>query len=313
MDTIKIFNHGEFDVVRNELANLLKSVKWNTINSNITVSSTDTIDISGCISEILYTQFKDVENIEVRSDISFIKYNRYNCTLTRDDAEYYLVIRLYQSKSVKTIIFPTPETVISSSDDIMFSKSLNFRFENVKRDYKLVVCSVSLTYKPSICRIQYNDKCIDISTRQEGNNLCYCVITMDPHHLIDLETMGVLVDRSGKCSIVNEFYTRFRKNHIYDSFADLCMGYIFELPDVEELFTLRNDDGRDIAWDDDNKLESCKTWIPKTDDDYEFLSKLINIAKFRDTKFDYYVLVGDTDHCSVFTFKVTKYYLNLIH
>ncbi|ALF36178.1 NFkB inhibitor [Vaccinia virus] len=38
----------------------------------------------------------------------------------------------------------------------MFSKSLNFRFENVKRDYKLVMCS--------ICRIQYdNNKYIDIS------------------------------------------------------------------------------------------------------------------------------------------------------
>ncbi|AEY72593.1 hypothetical protein VAC_DPP9_033 [Vaccinia virus] len=46
MDTIKIFNHGEFDTIRNELVNLLKVVKWNTINSNVTVSSTDTIDIS---------------------------------------------------------------------------------------------------------------------------------------------------------------------------------------------------------------------------------------------------------------------------
>ncbi|AEY74968.1 hypothetical protein VAC_DPP21_033 [Vaccinia virus] len=46
MDTIKIFNHGAFDTIKNELVNLLKVVKWNTINSNVTVSSTDTIDIS---------------------------------------------------------------------------------------------------------------------------------------------------------------------------------------------------------------------------------------------------------------------------
>ncbi len=46
MDTIKIFNHGAFDTIRNELVNLLKVVKWNTINSNVTVSSTDTINIS---------------------------------------------------------------------------------------------------------------------------------------------------------------------------------------------------------------------------------------------------------------------------
>lgn len=61
MDTIKIFNHGEFDTIRNELVNLLKVVKWNTINSNVTVSSTDTIDISDCIREILYKQFKMYE------------------------------------------------------------------------------------------------------------------------------------------------------------------------------------------------------------------------------------------------------------
>ncbi|AAQ93118.1 VACCL3_032 [Vaccinia virus] len=132
----------------------------------------------------------------------------------------------------------------------MFSKSLNFRFENVKRDYKLVMCSISLTYKPSICRIQYdNNKYLDISDSQECNNICYCVITMDPHHLIDLETICVLVDKSGKCLLVNEFYIRFRKNHIYNSFTDLCMDYIFELPNTKELFTLRNDDGRNIAWD----------------------------------------------------------------
>ncbi|AEY73308.1 hypothetical protein VAC_DPP12_033 [Vaccinia virus] len=46
MDTIKIFNHGAFDTIKNELVNLLKVVKWNTINSNVTVSSTDTINIS---------------------------------------------------------------------------------------------------------------------------------------------------------------------------------------------------------------------------------------------------------------------------
>lgn len=55
MDTIKIFNHGEFDTIRNELVNLLKVVKWNTINSNVTVSSTDTIDISDCIRDIIQT------------------------------------------------------------------------------------------------------------------------------------------------------------------------------------------------------------------------------------------------------------------
>ncbi|AUO38316.1 ankyrin-like protein [Vaccinia virus] len=31
MDTIKIFNHGEFDTIRNELVNLLKVVKCNGI------------------------------------------------------------------------------------------------------------------------------------------------------------------------------------------------------------------------------------------------------------------------------------------
>ncbi|ABH08128.1 HSPV027b [Horsepox virus] len=65
MDTIKIFNHGAFDTIKNELVNLLKVVKWNTINSNVTVSSTDTINISDYIREILYKQFKNVRNIEV--------------------------------------------------------------------------------------------------------------------------------------------------------------------------------------------------------------------------------------------------------
>ncbi|AIE40988.1 C4L/C10L-like family protein [Monkeypox virus] len=313
MDTIKIFNHGEFDTIRNELVNLLKVVKWNTINSNVTVSSTDTIDISDCIREILYKQFKNVRNIEVSSDISFIKYNRFNdTTITDDNMGYYLVIYLNRTKSLKTLIYPTLETVISSSDDIMFSKSLNFRFENTKREYKLVMCSISLIYKPSICRIQYdNNKYIDISDSQEGNNLCYCVITMDPHHLIDLETMCVLVDKSGKCLLVNEFYIRFRKNHIYNSFVDICMDHIFELPNTKELFTLCNDDGRNIAWDNDKLESGNNTWIPKTDDEYMFLSKLMNIAKFNNTKFDYYVLVGDTDPCTVFTFKVTKYYINI--
>ncbi|ALF05264.1 truncated NFkB inhibitor [Vaccinia virus] len=31
MDTIKIFNHGSFDTIKNELVNLLKVVKWNGI------------------------------------------------------------------------------------------------------------------------------------------------------------------------------------------------------------------------------------------------------------------------------------------
>lgn len=89
------------------------------------------------------------------------------------------------------------------------------------------------------------------------------------------------------------------------------MDHIFELPNTKELFTLCNDDGRNIAWDNDKLESGNNTWIPKTDDEYMFLSKLMNIAKFNNTKFDYYVLVGDTDPCTVFTFKVTKYYINI--
>lgn len=58
------------------------------------------------------------------------------------------------------------------------------------------------------------------------------------------------------------------------------MDHIFELPNTKELFTLRNDDGRNIAWDNDKLESGNNTWIPKTDDEYKFLSKLMNIAKF---------------------------------
>ncbi|AKJ93654.1 il-1 receptor antagonist [Raccoonpox virus] len=313
MGTVKIFNRGEFDDIRNDLVDLSKFIKWSTINSNISIYSTETIDISQSISEILYKKFKNVQNIEVSSGITFIKYNsldtdNYELNLSDNDMEYYLVICLDKS-TIKTTICPTSDTTVTSSDDIMFSKTLDFRFSNLKRGYKIVVCSISITYKPSICKIQYNGNYIDISTDQEGNNLCYCNVSMYPHHLIDLETMGVLVDRSGRCLLVDEFYYRFRKNKIYDSFIDLCMDHIFELS-TDELFTMRNEDGKNIAWDT-NKLDTnCKTWIPRSEDDYEFLYKLMNL-KSKDHKFEYYVLVGDTDPCTIFTFKVTKYYLNI--
>ncbi|AFB76915.1 interleukin 1 receptor antagonist [Cotia virus SPAn232] len=322
MDSVKIFNRSKFDIIRNELRNISKVIKWNPINSNVSISSTETIDISRCISEVLYNQFKNVQNIEVSNSISFIKYSKYNNIneyipdrrIINNDLEYCLVICLDNSTSVKTKIYPSYETTITSSEDIMFSKNLNFKFENINHGYKVVVCSVSITYKPSICRIQYGDrKYVDIGTDKKGNNLCFCVITMNPHHLIDLETVCVLVDRAGKCLIVNDFYIRFKKNSIYNTFTDLCMDYIFEIPESEELFTLHNEDGRNIAWDND-KLEKCyDTWVPKTDDDYDFLSKLMTVTtKYKNGKFDYYVLVGDTDPCTIFTFKVTKYYLNLM-
>ncbi|AOP31502.1 il-1 receptor antagonist [Skunkpox virus] len=316
MGNVKIFNRGEFDDIRSDLLDLLKFINWNTINSNISISSTETIDVSRSISEILYKQLKNVHNVEVSSGITFIKYNRfdtndYEVNISDNDMEYYLVICLDKSSTVKTIICPTSETTIISSEDIMFSKTLDFRFSNVKCGYKIVVCSVSISYKPSMCRIKYNDsKYIDISADQEGNNLCYCSITMDSHHLIDLETIGVLVDRSGKCLVVDEFYYRFRKNKIYDSFIDLCMDHIFELPDMDELLTLRNEDGKNIAWDTNKLDNNCKTWIPSSDDDYNFLYKLMNL-KSKDNKFEYYVLVGDTEPCTVLTFKVRKYYLNI--
>ncbi|AOP31713.1 il-1 receptor antagonist [Volepox virus] len=316
MGTVKIFNRGEFDNIRNDLLDVLKFIKWNTINSNISISSTNTVDASISISEILYKQLKNVQRVEVSSGITFIKYNRfdsddYELKLSDNDMEYYLVICLDKLTTVKTIICPTSDTTVISSDDIMFSKTLDFRFSNLKRGYKIVVCSVSITYKPSICRIKYNDsKYIDIGTDQEGNNLCYCSITMDPHHLIDLETICVLVDRSGKCLVVDEFYYRFRKNKIYDSFTDLCMDHIFELSDTDELFTIHNADGKNIAWDTNKLDNNCKTWIPSSDDDYNFLYKLMNL-KSKDNKFEYYVLIGDTEPCTIFTFKVSKYYLNI--
>ncbi|AEY72831.1 hypothetical protein VAC_DPP10_033 [Vaccinia virus] len=55
MDTIKIFNHGAFDTIKNELVNLLKVVKCNGIIYRH----------NKYIREILYKQFKNVRNIEV--------------------------------------------------------------------------------------------------------------------------------------------------------------------------------------------------------------------------------------------------------
>ncbi len=45
--------------------------------------------------------------------------------------------------------------------------------------------------------IHYNDvDIIYIYTDKNGKELCYCYITIDDHYLVDVETIGVIVNRS---------------------------------------------------------------------------------------------------------------------
>ncbi|ABD97578.1 unknown [Taterapox virus] len=55
----------------------------------------------------------------------------------------------------------------------------------------------------------------------------------------------------------------------------VCMDTIFDFSEARELFSLTNDDNRNIAWDTDKLDDDTDIWTPVTEDDYKFLSRLV--------------------------------------
>ncbi|AEY73762.1 hypothetical protein VAC_DPP15_227 [Vaccinia virus] len=321
LQTIKLFNN-EFDCIRNDIRELFKHV---TDSDSIQLSMEDNSDIIENIRKILYRRLKNVECVDIDSTITFMKYdpnddNKRTCSnwvpLTNNYMEYCLVIYLETPICGGKIKLYHPTGNIKSDKDIMFAKTLDFKSKKVLTGRKTIaVLDISVSYNRSMTTIHYNDDVdIDIHTDKNGKELCYCYITIDDHYLVDVETIGVIVNRSGKCLLVNNHLGIgiVKDKRISDSFGDVCMDTIFDFSEARELFSLTNDDNRNIAWDTDKLDDDTDIWTPVTENDYKFLSRLVLYAKSQsDTVFDYYVLTGDTEPPTVFIFKVTRFYFNM--
>ncbi|AXN74803.1 IL-1 receptor antagonist [Akhmeta virus] len=323
IQTIKLFNN-DFDCVRNEIRELFKYVTDST--SIIQHPIDDDSDIIENIRKILYRRLKNVECVDIDNTITFMKYNpddnnnsKRTCSnwvpLTSNYMEYCLVIYLENPIYGGKIKVYQPTGNIKSDKDIMFAKTLDFKSKKVITGHKTIaILDISISYMRSMMTIQYNDEVgIDIHTDKNGKELCYCYVTIEDHYLVDVETIGVIVDRSGKCLLVNNHLGIVKDKLISNSFSDVCMDTIFGFSEARELFTLTNDDNRNIAWGTDKLDANIDIWTPTTEDDYKFLSKLVLYAKSQsDTVFDYYVLTGDTEPPTVFNFKVTRFYFNML-
>ncbi|AST09419.1 IL-1 receptor antagonist [NY_014 poxvirus] len=309
--TIKIFDN-DFDDVRNILSILFNKVKG-------TLCINDNTEILEKIVKILSTNLKNVDSIDVDTTITFIRYNvgNLNNIKANEDSisnciKYFLIIYLEKPLNGGNIeIYQDLALINAGTNDLLISKTLDCKFRKILQGRKVIALfNVTVKYKHLIHKILYNNIYIDIDTNKDGKDLCYCLMTVDDTYTVE-NNIGIIVNRSGKCLLVNKDNNIVRHKYISSNFSELCMNTILNFPEAKNLFSLTNEDNKNIAWDIDKLEHGIDMWTPKNEEDYTFLSNLMLYTKSNSNKFDYYILNGDSDPPILFTFKVTKYYFNM--
>ncbi|AST09217.1 IL-1 receptor antagonist [Murmansk poxvirus] len=309
--TIKIFD-SDFDDVRNSLSILFNKVKG-------TLCINDNSEILEKIVKILSTNLKNVDSIDIDTTITFIRYNvgylnniKANEDSTSNCMRYFLIIYLEKPlNGGKIEIYQDLALINAGTNDLLISRTLDYKSRKVLQGRKVIALfNVTVKYKQLIHKILYNNIYIDIDYNRDGKDLCYCLITVDDTYTVE-NNIGIIVNRSGKCLLVNKGDNIVRHTYISNNFSELCMNTILNFPEAKNIISLTNEDNKNIAWDTDKLEHSVDIWTPKNEEDYKFLSNLMMYTKSHSTTFDYYFLNGDSDPPTLFTFKVIKYYFNI--
>ncbi|AUI80569.1 hypothetical protein [White-tailed deer poxvirus] len=287
-------------------------------------------DIIEYIRHTLLNEFsnnKIIEKIIVDKHITFVKYDcgdyfdnhtDFVQLRSQDCAEYHLILYVQKPKNGgKTKIFLNDDTSISTKENVLFDKTLVHKSTPVKEGIKIVaLINVIIKYKIAddiLFTIPYLDRLITFHKSESNKDLCYCYIIIN-NHLAEVDNFGIILDRSGRCLLVNLYSKVIKKRIVDESFDDMCMEVAFNYQDIKEYFYyLRNEDNKNIAWNTLSKVNK-DMWCPMNNNDYTFLEEIVKHVtdKIINENINYYVLSGDCNsEIHYINFKIVKCYFSI--
>lgn len=242
----------------------------------------------------------------------FIHFKSKNCYC------YHLVLYLNNtSKGGNTNIHIKPNTIFSTKNDVLFDKTLNHSSDIITDGEKnIALINVVIKYNSNndetIFKLPYLSENNHINFYEdEGNRkFCYCLVTVN-NYSTEVDTFGLILNRSGKCVLVNKYDDIITEKLIFENFDDMCMEISFSYNDI--IFDyLKNEDGKNIAWKALNS--SCdEIWYPKSKNDFDFLKDLVKYVNnnLKD-KINYYVLTGNCNsEIHYINFNVVRCYFSI--
>ncbi|AEN03590.1 IL-1 receptor antagonist [Yokapox virus] len=255
---VKIFSSSHFDDVKGRLRLCLsdseskfedskvydgeKEVNKSDVRQSqqcIVRKGEDHDDIFSTIKSLLEKELVDnVLKIFVEDNFTFVKYEEggffkkhtdFVKLRAEDCLEYHLILYLEKPTSGGETAIYVDDTKIITTNDVLFDKTLTHESLELKNGCKTVALfNVVIQYQQTdkiLFSVPYNGTPVNFYNTEGDRELCYCVIE-PKHSIVAVCSLGVLLDRSGKCCILNTWAGVVDNHEIYDKFETLCMDEI---------------------------------------------------------------------------------------
>ncbi|ABQ43472.1 hypothetical protein [Tanapox virus] len=277
-----------------------------------------TKQVFGAIKRVLASSLTDYtvyvcEHLTIVKCFKGVGFDNRFSILTEDrhrGREYTLVLHLSSQKNGgKTDVCVGDKTVISTADDFLLEKRSE-QLSNVVQEGEKIAVAVNVFLLRKEADVMFTlarfSKDVKFYEKEGDRNLCYALVEVNSP-FAEVESFGVITDRSGRCLLVNRYQKLVKKVMVEKTFVDMCTEISFD-----GFYNLSNVEGKDMAW---KELKAVKEdlWVPSSEEDYKFLRELVDyVSSNLKTKVEYYVLsTCDDDETQYVSLNVIRCYFSI--